>query len=74
MNELFSKLAKSPNAGHLVILLVIAGGGGANYSRVDTVALDVAAIREAQTIEKDQRRDLEIRVAVLESQNERDTP
>lgn len=66
MNDALAKLLKNPNAGHLVLLLVIAGGGGANYSRVDDVARDLAAIRAEQLEQRSDLRDQDRRLAAIE--------
>jgi cell division protein FtsB len=59
-------LIKNPNAGHVALLLVIIGGGGANYTKVDEVSREIAAMRTELIEYKLERRDLERRLAKLE--------
>lgn len=65
-DTIIAKLLRSPNAGHVAILLTIVAGGSANYSRVDDVAIEMAALRQEQTEIRIDQRDHERRLAAIE--------
>lgn len=64
--ETLRLLLRNPNAGTTMLALMIALGGGANYSRVDDVADDLAAIKEEQQDLRAEQRDQNRRLAALE--------